>query len=104
MICGYDRHAGLKGTEFNSVCGIGVCPRPKIKPEKSGTDTNSEDGIGVNPLSSDKLSAAELSRRLRMGQAAVFTRIENDKVVLDMRTVDQDQVSQTFAAFRRVTV
>jgi L-seryl-tRNA(Ser) seleniumtransferase len=50
----------------------------------------------------EKLSAAELSRRLRMDQAAVFTRIENDKVVLDMRTVAEEQIVPIISAIGRV--
>jgi L-seryl-tRNA(Ser) seleniumtransferase len=55
-------------------------------------------------LASEKLSAAELSRRLRMDQAAVFTRIENDKVVLDMRTVADNQIAPVLAAIQSVMV
>jgi L-seryl-tRNA(Ser) seleniumtransferase len=52
-------------------------------------------------LSSRKIKASDLARRLRLDQAAVFTRIEDDKVVLDMRTVGDNQVNQISAAVGR---
>jgi hypothetical protein len=40
-----------------------------------------------------------------MDEAAIFTRIENDKVVLDMRTVAEDQIGSVQRAVgRAVTV
>jgi seryl-tRNA(Sec) selenium transferase len=49
------------------------------------------------------LSASELSRRLRMDKACIFSRIEDDLVRLDMRTLTDDQVSAIAAALGRVT-
>jgi hypothetical protein len=37
-----------------------------------------------------------------MDEAAVFTRIENDKVVLDMRTVAEGQIAAVQAGIERV--
>jgi L-seryl-tRNA(Ser) seleniumtransferase len=48
------------------------------------------------------LSAADLARRLRMDQACVFSRIEDDLVRLDMRTLTDDQVPAVAAAFERI--
>ncbi len=53
-------------------------------------------------LASEKLSASELARRLRTDQGAVFTRIENDQVVLDMRPVGQEQIGEIAEAVGRV--
>ena len=47
------------------------------------------------------LSAAELARRLRLDQACVFSRIEDDLVRLDMRTLAEEQVSAVAAALGR---
>jgi L-seryl-tRNA(Ser) seleniumtransferase len=48
------------------------------------------------------LSAADLARRLRMDQACVFSRIEDDLVRLDVRTLTNDQVPAVAAAFERI--
>jgi L-seryl-tRNA(Ser) seleniumtransferase len=48
------------------------------------------------------LSAADLARRLRMDQACVFSRIEDDLVRLDVRTLTDDQVPAVAAAFERI--
>ncbi len=47
------------------------------------------------------LSANELSRRLRMDASAVFARIEEDRVVLDVRTLTDDQLPQVALAVAR---
>jgi len=47
------------------------------------------------------LSADELARRLRLDEACVFGRIEEDLVRLDMRTVTDEQVLQIAAALAR---
>ena len=49
------------------------------------------------------LSAADLARRLRLDKACVFSRIEDDLVRLDMRTLTDDQVPAIAAALGRVT-
>jgi L-seryl-tRNA(Ser) seleniumtransferase len=49
------------------------------------------------------LSAADLARRLRLDNACVFSRIEDDLVRLDMRTLTDDQVPAIAAALGRVT-
>jgi L-seryl-tRNA(Ser) seleniumtransferase len=48
------------------------------------------------------LSASDLARRLRLDDACVFTRIEADRVRLDMRTLTDGQVPAIVAAFGRV--
>jgi L-seryl-tRNA(Ser) seleniumtransferase len=54
-------------------------------------------------LASRKIKASDLARRLRLDQAAVFTRIEDDRVLLDIRTVTDEQVSAIAAAIGRAT-
>jgi L-seryl-tRNA(Ser) seleniumtransferase len=54
-------------------------------------------------LSVPGISAAELSRRLRMDEACIFGRIEADVVRLDMRTVTDDQLPAIAAALGRIT-
>jgi L-seryl-tRNA(Ser) seleniumtransferase len=48
------------------------------------------------------LSAAELVKRLRMDDACVFGRVEDDVVRLDMRTVTEEQLPAIAAALRRI--
>lgn len=47
-------------------------------------------------------SAADLARHLRMDDACVFSRIEDDRIRLDMRTITDAQVPLIAAALRRV--
>jgi L-seryl-tRNA(Ser) seleniumtransferase len=49
------------------------------------------------------LSASELGRRLRLDEACVFGRIEDDLVRLDMRTLTDGQVSAIAEALGRIT-
>lgn len=46
--------------------------------------------------------AGELARLLRLDRQAIFTRIENDKVILDVRTLDDDQLPLIAMAFERL--
>ena len=48
------------------------------------------------------LSASELARRLRLDEACVFGRIEDDLVRLDMRTLTDEQLPAIAAALGRV--
>jgi L-seryl-tRNA(Ser) seleniumtransferase len=48
------------------------------------------------------LSATELARRLRLDEACIFSRIEDDLVRLDMRTLTDEQVPAIVAAFGRI--
>jgi L-seryl-tRNA(Ser) seleniumtransferase len=49
-----------------------------------------------------EVSASELARRLRMDEACVFGRIEDDLVHLDMRTITDAQVPFIAAALQRI--
>jgi L-seryl-tRNA(Ser) seleniumtransferase len=49
------------------------------------------------------LSASELARRLRLDEVCIFSRIEDDLVRLDMRTLTDEQVPAIVAAIRRIT-
>lgn len=47
-------------------------------------------------------SAAELARRLRLDEACIFSRIQDDLVRLDMRTITDEQVTMIAAAIARI--
>jgi L-seryl-tRNA(Ser) seleniumtransferase len=49
------------------------------------------------------LSASDLARRLRLDEACVFGRIEDDLVRLDMRTLTDEQVPAVAVALGRIT-
>ncbi len=54
-------------------------------------------------VSVPSLSASELARRLRMDEACVFGRIEDDLVRLDVRTITDEHVPAIAGAFGRIT-
>jgi L-seryl-tRNA(Ser) seleniumtransferase len=54
-------------------------------------------------LSAKGLKAADLARRLRMDDAAVFGRVEDERIVLDVRTVTDAEVARIAAAVGRTT-
>jgi len=51
----------------------------------------------------EDVKPAELARRLRMDDACIFTRIEDDRVMLDARTITDKQVATVADAMGRVT-
>jgi L-seryl-tRNA(Ser) seleniumtransferase len=54
-------------------------------------------------VSAPGCSASELARRLRLDQTCVFGRIERDVVLLDARTITDEQVFLIAAALKRVS-
>ena len=53
-------------------------------------------------LAVEGVKAGELARRLRMDEAAVFTRIEADRVLMDVRTILPGEIPRIAAAVGRV--
>ncbi len=53
-------------------------------------------------LDSGPDGAADLERRLRLGQPAVVARIKNDRILLDMRTISPGETRLLFQAVRTV--
>ena len=51
----------------------------------------------------NKIQVSELAKRLRLDQATVFTRIEDDSICLDARTITDAQITLIAEAFARVT-
>jgi L-seryl-tRNA(Ser) seleniumtransferase len=56
----------------------------------------------VVSVSVSGLSASELARLLRLDEACVFSRIEDDLVRLDMRTISDEQVPTIAGALGRI--
>ncbi len=54
-------------------------------------------------LSVPGMNASELARRLRLDEVCVFGRIENDRVLLDVRTLTDEQVPTVAQALGRIT-
>jgi len=48
------------------------------------------------------IPAAEGARRLRTDDACVFTRIEDEQIVMDVRTITDDQIDSIVQAFARL--
>lgn len=48
------------------------------------------------------LKAAELARRLRAGEPAVVARLADDHVVMDVRTIAEDEIARVAAVLRRL--
>jgi len=57
----------------------------------------------VVALTMPGMKAAELARRLRLDQACVCARIEQERVLLDVRTMREDEVEKVAEAVGRVT-
>jgi hypothetical protein len=49
------------------------------------------------------VKAGELARRLRLDDACIFARVENEVVLLDARTLTDDQLPLIAAAVGRAT-
>ena len=58
----------------------------------------------VVKVSPGDIPAADLARRLRLDDACVFTRIEDEQIVIDVRTITDDQIDSIAQAFARQTV
>jgi len=54
-------------------------------------------------VSSGEIPAAELAQRLRLDDACIFTRIEDEQMVMDVRTITDDQIAPIAAAFGRLS-
>jgi L-seryl-tRNA(Ser) seleniumtransferase len=53
-------------------------------------------------ISFSEMGASELARRLRLDGACIFGRIENERVLLDVRTLTDEQVPLVAAALGRI--
>ena len=80
-------------TDVQVVAGVGYLGSGSLPMEELATWQVTLAVDGVKP--------GELARRLRMDEACVFTRIEDERVVLDVRTLDGGHASQIAAAVAR---
>jgi len=53
-------------------------------------------------LQCEKFQASDLARRLREDEACIFTRIEQEQVLLDVRTLTEEQIPLIAAAVQRI--
>ena len=56
----------------------------------------------VITMQHDEISAGDFSRRLRLGRIPVFARVQNDEVLLDLRSVLAEDDSRLALAARLV--
>jgi len=83
-----------------------------------GSDATASEGVGylgsgslpthglptwVVRISPPGIDAAELARRLRTDDACIFTRIEDEQIVMDVRTITDDQIPAIAEALTRQT-
>ncbi|RBW69586.1 L-seryl-tRNA(Sec) selenium transferase [Bacillus taeanensis] len=54
-------------------------------------------------VTNEHLSSHELSERLRKGTPAIVTRIKENKVIIDFRTITKQELSELIAGFKEVT-
>jgi L-seryl-tRNA(Ser) seleniumtransferase len=76
--------------------------RPAVGYLGSGSLPMTELPTFVVALQAPSLAAHELARRLRLDPAAIFARIEDESVILDVRTITDNQVNEIAAAVKRV--
>jgi L-seryl-tRNA(Ser) seleniumtransferase len=57
----------------------------------------------VVAVSAPGLSAAELARRLRLDEACIFGRLQDDLVLLDLRTITDEEAAAIAAALGRIS-
>jgi L-seryl-tRNA(Ser) seleniumtransferase len=83
--------ATIKVTESQAFLGSGSLPTEAIP-------------SFIVTVSLPDISASELARRLRLDRACVFGRIENDRVCLDARTLNDEQLPAVAAALGRASL
>ena len=74
----------------NSVIGGGSCPESVLR-------------TALVTLESDRARPALVESRLRAGNPPVVIRVENDRAIIDLRTVFPEQESVLIEALRRAT-
>ena len=79
----------LKLLDGNSVVGGGSAPEALL-PTK------------LISLTSSKISATELEARLRLNAPPIIARIEDDKLLLDLRTVSKSEEQELLAALQQL--
>lgn len=85
-----------------SAPGVSVAIRPSTAYLGSGSlPAEAIPSVAVQVSVAD-LGASELSRRLRIDNACVFGRIENERVLLDVRTVTDEQCGKIASALGRI--
>jgi len=79
--------------------------QPSVRPDESvaGGGSLPDQTVPTWVIELDVPSAVEFEKRLRTGACPVVSRIESDKIVLDLRTVDDREVDALAAAVKAAT-
>ncbi|MDA1163240.1 MAG: L-seryl-tRNA(Sec) selenium transferase [Planctomycetota bacterium] len=88
--------------EIADVPGLSLSIRDDVAQVGGGSLPTVELPTVVIALRHQKLSADELARRLRTGRIGVFVRIQNDEVLLDVRSVLPEDDSRLALAIRLI--
>ena len=88
--------------EIGDVAGLSVSIREDLAQIGGGSLPAIELPTMVIVMQHDAISAGDFSRRLRLGRIPVFARVQNDEVLLDLRSVQAEDDSRLALATRLV--
>ena len=88
--------------EIGDVAGLSVSVREDLAQIGGGSLPAIELPTMVVVMRHDAISAGDFSRRLRLGRIPVFARVQNDEVLLDLRSVQAEDDSRLALATRLV--
>ena len=97
-----ERRARAIAEALREVGSVKVEAFPTRSVAGGGSLPDVELGSWAVALLPDRASASELQRSLRRTDPPIVTRVEDDRVLLDLRTVDPDDDPALMAAIRRV--
>jgi len=88
--------------EVGNIASLSIDVEQDMAPVGGGTLPGAELPTAVVSLRHGSLSAEELSQRLRLGSIRVFGRIQQDRVLIDLRSIDPDDDSRVALTIRVV--
>lgn len=88
--------------EIGEVAGLSVSIREDLAQIGGGSLPAIELPTMAIVMKHDTISAGDFSRRLRLGRIPVFARVQNDEVLLDLRSVQAEDDSRLALATRLV--
>ena len=88
--------------EIGDIASLSIEVEKDMVPVGGGSLPGAELPTAVLSLNHKSLSADELSKRLRLGSIRVFGRIQQDRMLIDLRSIDPDDDSRIALAVRVV--
>lgn len=96
------RRARTVVQEIGSVAGLSLTVREDVAQVGGGSLPAIELPTVVIAIRHEEISAGDFSRLLRLGRIPVFARVQNDEVLLDLRSVQAEDDSRLALAARLV--